>query len=314
MKRLYPFILLIIIVFHLTACSQTKWNEVEIKEFNWQPFMWLPYEFSNKLYDKAAMFLPIQFEDSEKTYWMQLDTGSYSQFDGITFDCVNPAHKIIQTNSSYNIVKFNGKIAGYETQNAKFVSKKDWGGIIKESDQWINIGTLGMDFFLDKILVIDFPNSRLAIVTSEGLLPTEITKDVTYYPAEMIINLFSISLTVEDSPLKAAYDTGSSIFPLILNKDQWQQLTGRDGTEPENIVLDVPAWGSSFIAIGAPAQEEMFLSDLSLGNPEVYYREDKPDWFKGSGIDVIIGNEPFYDDSIVILDGINMRFGLVKVK
>lgn len=314
MKRLYPFILFIIIVFLLTACSQTKWNEVEIKKFNWQPFMWLPYEFSNKLYDKSAMFLPIQFEDSEKTYWMQLDTGSYSQFDGITFDCVNPAHKIIQTNSSYNIVRFNGKIAGYETQNAKFVSKKDWGGIIKESDQWINIGTLGMDFFLDKILVIDFPNSRLAIVTSESQLPTEISNDVTYYPAEMIINLFSISLSVEDSPLKAAYDTGSSPFSLFLNLDQWQQLTGRDGTEPENIILEVPAWGSTFTLIGAPSLEEILLSDLSLGKPEVYYREDKPDWLKGSGLDAIIGNEPFYDDSIVILDGINMRFGLVKVK
>ena len=298
----------------LTACSQPKWNEVEVKEFNWQPFSWVPYEMSNKLYDKAAIFVPIQFEDSEKTYWMQLDTGSYSQFDGITFTSINPPHKITQTGTSYDVVRFNGKIAGYETQNARFVSMKKLGGVVKESEREINIGTLGMDFFQDKILVLDFPNSRLAIVTSESQLPTEFTKDVTYYPAEMISNFFAISLTANGASHKIAYDTGSSVIPLLLNQDFWQQITGRDGRESENIILEVPAWGNMITLIGAPSLEEIFLSDLSLGTPEVYFRKDKLDWFKGSGIDGIMGNEPFYDDSIVILDAINMRFGLVKVK
>jgi hypothetical protein len=314
MKKLCTFLIVIAVIMLLTACSQIIWNEIDVKEFNWQAFKWIPIEMNNKLYDKAAIFVPIQFEDSEKTFWLQLDTGANTQFDGVTFDSINPPHRIIQTGTAYDKVRFNGKIAGYETQNAKFVSMKKWGGIVKESDQEINIGTLGLDFFEDKILVLDFPNSRLAIVTSESLLPTEITKDVTYYPAEMISNFFAISLTAKGASHMIAYDTGSSAFPLLLNHDLWQQLTGRDGTEPENIIREGPAWGNLITFIGAPSLEELFLSDLSLGNPGVFFRKDKPDWFKESGIDGVMGNEPFYDDSIVILDGIGMRFGLVKVK
>ena len=312
MKRLYPFILFVIVVFLLTACSQTKWNEIEVTEFQWQPFDWFPYEMNNTLYEKAAIFVPIQFEDSEKTYWLQLDTGSYSQFDGITFNCVNPTHTIIQTDSSYDTVRFNGKIAGYKTKNAIFVSKKDFGEIIKESDQWINIGTLGMDFFKNKILVLDFPNSRLAIVTSESLLPMEITENVTYYPAEMIKHFFAISLTAKGAAYLVGYDTGSSTLPLVFNQDLWQLLTDRDGTEPENIILEGQAWGNMITLIGSPSLEEIFLSDLSLGYPEVYFCKEKIDWFKGSGIEGVMGNEPFYDDSIVLIDMINMQFGVVK--
>jgi len=46
----------------------------------------------------------------------------------------------------------------------------------------------------------------------------------------------------------------------------------------------------------------------------LYFAVDSFEWFKDAGIDGIMGNEPFYDDYIVILDGLGMRFGLVKVK
>jgi len=313
MKKLCAFLIIGVLIL-IANYPQPKWNEVEVKEFNWQPFTWIPYEMSNKLYDKAAIFVPIQFEDSEKTYWLQLDTGTNSQFDGVTFESVDVPFKTLKSSSTYNTVSFNGKIAGYETQNAAFLSMKGRGEEVINNDEGINIGSLGMDFFKGKILMLDFPNKRLAIATSTDQLPNEITDKASFFPAKMIGHLFSISLTVKGTSHKIAYDTGSSVIPLLLNQDFWQQITGRDGRESDSIILEGPAWGNMITLIGAPSKEEIFLSGLSLGYSEVYYREDKPDWFKGSELIGIMGNEPFYDDYIVILDGIGMRFGLVKVK
>lgn len=318
MKKLSTSLYVICLTLLLVGCSEksvqpTNWNEIEIKDFSWQPFEWRNHVLGETYYDKAVIFVPIQLEQSDQEFWLQLDTGTQSVFYETSIDSLGIAVKTIVKNDTYDLVSFNGNIAGYDTKNAIFATMKNYGQTVTAEDEDVLIGSLGMDFFKDKILVLDFPNNRLAIVNSASQLPAEIEEKVTFSKSEMVRHLFVVNTMVGETPLKMAYDTGSSLFPLNVNLDIWQQITGRAGDEIDNTYIEATAWGNSITVIGAPTQEETIVSGIELGNPMVYYVEDKPDYFNGWGVDGLMGNAPFFEDYIVILDGIEQRFGLVKV-
>ena len=274
MKKLFTSLFVICLTLLLVGCSnksvpQTNWNEIEIKDFSWQPFEWRDYVLGETYYDKAAIFVPIQLEQSDQEFWLQLDTGTQSVFYETTIDSLGIAVKTIVENDTYDLVSFNGNIAGYDTKNAIFATMKNYGQTVTAEDAGVRIGTLGMDFFKDRILVLDFPNNRLAIVNSASQLPAEIVEKVTFSKSEMVRHLFVVKTMVGETPLKIAYDTGSSIFPLHVNQDLWQQFTGREGKETDNIFIEAPAWGNYITVIGAPSKEEMIISDFELGKPMI---------------------------------------------
>jgi len=318
MKKLFTSLFVICLTLLLVGCSgksvpQTNWNDIEIKEFSWQPFEWRDYVLGETYYDKAAIFVPIQLEQSDREFWLQLDTAATSVFYETTIDSLDLYCKTFSKNAKNDAIIFDGKIAGYDTKNAIFATMKNYGQTVTAEDEDVRIGTLGMDFFKDRILVLDFPNNRLAIANSSSQLPAEIVEEVTFSKSEMVRHLFVVNTMVGETPLKIAYDTGSSIFPLHVNQDLWQQFTGREGKETDNIFIEAPAWGNYITLVGAPSKEEMIISDFDLGKPMIFYSEKTPDPYKGSGLDGLMGNAPFFEDYIVILDGIEHRFGLVKV-
>jgi len=318
MKKLSISLFVICLTLLMVGCSgisvpPTNWNEIEIKDFSWQPFEWRDSMLGETYYDKAAIFVPIQLEQSDREFWLQLDTAAPSLFFGSTIDSLELYGNTFSKNAKNDAIIFNGKIAGYDTKNAIFATMKNYGQTVTDEDEDVRIGSLGMDFFKDRILVLDFPNNRLAIANSASQLPAEIVEKVTFSKSEMVRNYFVVNMMFGETPLKIAYDTGSSIFPLHVNQDLWQQFTGREGKETDNIFIEAPAWGNYITVIGAPSKEEMIISDFELGKPMIYYSEKTPDRYKGSGLDGLMGNAPFFDDYIVILDGIEQRFGLVKV-
>jgi len=317
MKKLSTRLLVICLTLLLVGCSgksvPPNWNEIEIKGFTWQPFEWRNSMLGETYYDKVAIFVPIQLEQSDREFWLQLDTAAPSLFFGSTIDSLELYGNTFGKNAKNDAIIFNGKIAGYDTKNAIFAIMKNYGQTVTDEDEDVRIGSLGMDFFKDKILVLDFSNSRLAIAESVSQLPSEIIEQTTFSKSEIIRNYFVVNMMFGENPLKIAYDTGSSIFPLHVNQDLWQQFTGREGKETDNIFIEAPAWGNYITLVGAPSKEEMIISDFKLGKPMIYYSEKTPDLYKGSGLDGLMGNAPFFDDYIVILDGIEQRFGLVKV-
>jgi len=73
-------------------------------------------------YEKAAIFVPLKFDGSEKEYWLQLDTGTNSNFEGVNIESIDVPFKIVKTSSTYEFVSINAIIAGYNTRNAVFCS------------------------------------------------------------------------------------------------------------------------------------------------------------------------------------------------
>lgn len=302
---------LVVLSLVLTACSPSSANTLRSMEFTWQPFEWKPLESGGGIYDKAFLMVPIQFAGLESKCWLQLDTAAYSLIDGRALDTMGIRYKVDLQGAGYRVAQFDATIAGYEARKASF-RRLDQQASVFSADS--PIGTLGMDFFHDKILVIDFPNRRLGIARSEGQIPAVISNRVVFTSAEMLQHWFLVKVTEGERTLKVAYDTGSSLFPFIVDKDLWEGLTGKVGDAPENTRVEGESWGKTVTIVGAPTEEEIRIGGISLGRPHVYFDTTSSITFGRSGVDGVMGNALFYDRYIVILDCIGQRFGLVDTQ
>jgi hypothetical protein len=315
-RRLAVFFLLLLVL--LTSCSQSKeYNKITAEEFQWQDFSWASYDSNGLVFDKGAIFIPIQFDNSDTTYWLQLDTGiSNSPLYENSFNSLSPRPSFESIYGFLGLNKkmlMNVKIGNYQIENFLCNIKNDFGSVIDNSSNQNQIGSLGLDFFKNKILLLDFPNKRFAIATSDMQLPESITEKVTYHKAELVNNFFVFDLKIDTQTYKFGYDTGASGFPLVVNYDLWRKLTGKVGNEPDITLINAPSWGKTLTLIGSSTKEDVFLSEKSLGSLEMFYIKEEPNFFKTARIDGLISNASFYDDSLIIIDLINMRFGVVKM-
>lgn len=280
---------------------------------NWSNFAWTA--------EKEAMYVPVKLEFDASTYWLQLDTGCE---ETLIYDF--PLRQLTgQTEFKGKYFVLNGKIGNYEFRNERFRIKRNYGKEILPSAKFNEIGTLGLDFFMQRILIIDYPNDRFCVCDSLTELPEELLKKAEFTRVRIKFGkLFLEELEFDNKPLKGIFlDTGSSRFTLVfLLKSRWQKFTGKKCTQQGDYYLELPAWGKKVSLIGAKAKGILRLRDLEIENPMVYFDPHLPisgikrflmrigmSIFKVNGI---MGNEPFYNEYTVILDLQQNRLGFLK--
>jgi hypothetical protein len=270
---------------------------------------------------KEAMYVPVKLEFDKTTYWLQLDTGCEEM---LIYDV--PLRQLTrQTEFQGKHFILSGKIGNYEFRNERFRIKKNYGNEIQSSEKYGEIGTLGLIFFMHRILVIDYPNERFCICNSLTELPKELVKKTRFTKVRIRHGkLFLEELRFNDKPLKGIFlDTGSSKFTLILLlRQRWEKLTGKKGNESDCQYLEVPAWGKKVTLSGARAKGTLNLGDLEIEDPVTYFDPNIPasgvkSLLMRIGIRIfrvngIMGNAPFYDKYTVILDLQQNKFGLFK--
>jgi hypothetical protein len=292
---------------------KSEYALVKAMKMEWSSFAWTS--------EKEAMYVPVKLEFDKTTYWLQLDTGCK---ESLVYDV--PLRQLTgQTAFQDKYCVLSGEIGNYGFRNERFWIKQHYGEQILSSGKHNEIGTLGLDFFMDKILAIDYPNDRFCICKSLTELPEELVKEIEFTRVRIKFGkLFLEELKFRDKPLRGIFlDTGSSRFTLVLLlKHHWQKLTGKKGNEQDNQYLDVPAWGEKVSIMGAKAKGILKLGDLEIEDPMIYLEPHLP----GDGIKYflmrigirifkvngIMGNAPFYDKYIVILDLQQNRFGFLK--
>ena len=132
----------------------------------WSSFAW---EGSQK----EVLYVPVKLEFSEATYWLQLDTGSNRT---LIYE-VRLRQLLGQTKEfpSKDII-LNGEIGNYRFTNVRFRVKKNYGSQGLSFEKYNEIGTLGLDFFKEKILAVDYPHERFCTCNSLAKLPEELVK------------------------------------------------------------------------------------------------------------------------------------------
>jgi hypothetical protein len=270
---------------------------------------------------KEAMYVPVKLEFDKTTYWLQLDTGCEE-----TLIYEVPLRQLIrQTEFRDKYFILSGEIGDYEFRNERFRLKKNYGNEILSSEKYNEIGTLGLDFFMHRILVIDYPNERFCVCNSLTELPEELVEKTKFTRVRIKFGkLFLEELKFGNKPLRGIFlDTGSSRFTLVLlQESRWRKLTGKKANEQGNHCLEVPAWGTKVSLTGAKAKGILKLGDLEIEDPMIYFDPHVPVsgikrllmriGMRIFNVNGIMGNAPFYNEYTVILDLQQNRFGFLS--
>ena len=209
------------------------------QESYWIDFYWKSSKMGGVNYKKAAIFVDFSLEDENCNFSSQLDTGSTTFFKDSIINSYLKYHP--QLNSEIDSINIrsvlNGNKVKYALRNislnfsdtllkAKKINfypkaRKSYDSLFFKKNK-AHLGTLGIDLFRDKTLIIDYPKERFTLLNQ---IPAKYVKDkIIELELDQLGRVyFPIYLTKEKYLIM--YDTGSSIFPLITHNEKfWKSL------------------------------------------------------------------------------------------
>ncbi|MEE1945937.1 hypothetical protein VRU48_12520 [Pedobacter sp. KR3-3] len=262
----------------------------------------------------AAMLIPVKFKHCPRIFYLQFDLGSpYSMFYQNKIEAIQskypksiPSKPIAGKLESLSFTAGNMPVLAKEIVVKQF----DSAGINWNDKKGVEIiGTIGVDFIDQKVAVIDYPNAKLTLSEQipEKLLPRLSLTDLIYSNRSLLF-----PAKVNDKNTMLFFDTGSSMFELLTNKETSRQLAQPD-VQP--IQYDVKSWGRSLTAHTVASRGEIELAGIVLPLGSTTYMEGASDAqverMLKLGIGGMIGNKLLLN-CILVLDTKNKKFGLVK--
>jgi len=264
----------------------------------------------------TAISIPAGFDGLSATGIMQLDLGSYrtvvygKPYEALSARSQKAANASGETFAGYKTkaATFSGTIAGCRFAGADLPILQDFGDE-PEKGQLAEFGTVGADFFENRILVMDFVEGRIAVLDGDAQLPASLVARARFGPLTYKRGLIYVNLKLNGRDAEYLYDTGSDSFPLLTSRRGWQSLTGLKGDESGLTRWLGMSWGKQHEFLGAPLKGDMCLEQDCMSHPLVFFDSsvDNERRFKG-----LFGDAFFQDHYIVIVDVARRRIGLLR--
>lgn len=289
----------------------------------WIPFHWQGDSIGGRWVEHAALFVPVTIAGltGDSTAYLQLDTGAgWTQLYGVPYDQLLAAQSRSDTLPYDSVgadLTITGRVGPYRFQSESVAVLKRFGDSIQIGRAHQLIGTLGLRFFRHRVLILDFPRQRLAILESGTPLPSALATRVQYVPAHYQHGHLFVTLQLGDTTRDDFfYDTGASFFEISTTPETWKMLTSRTGREPDNLVLRERWWGTYVSMIGARSMVPLRLGPIRVPHPMVFSEapdDTVPDFFARAPYHVggYLGNTLF-TESTVIVDLSNDRLGVIR--
>jgi hypothetical protein len=254
-------------------------------------FEWSNDSLNGVFFEKTAMHIPIHFENDTNTYYFQLDTGSDQTFL-YDFDSLHmnlPLNLLIENEFKSDIgllktVKLNTKNCYLE-------------------DGRLHIGTLGADFFINKIIEIDFPRQQIKFLQSYDSTSFQIKKMKLSYGRPVI------QIERQNKTYDFMFDTGSSLFELWTTKSLWNKFREKSANVDE---FPISSWGTINSTYRSALNRSISVGFCnSIKITHVWYNSNKKftQGFRTLNIDGIIGNKPFLNQ-ILLIDFESKKIGV----
>jgi len=283
------------------------------QEIQWTSFVWYSDTLSGTVRPKLAILIPCMLKGNPRKLLLQLDSGA----DGSSIQ-EGPRRQfhlpITWADSEYAFTTVSATLGSYHIDSIRFAITRDAKDTLQENDPYPNIGTLGEDFLVGKVLILDFPHNRFAIFDSMNRLPDEFLSRVSFTSLNRRNNKLFVTIQLGDTASSNFFfDSGSSMFPIITTKQLWKRLTGLQGNESSLLRAKVASWGKDVIEVGAPIKGGVRLGILTVPNAIAYFDSTRDEFasypFKTDGL---IGNALLYDDYTVVIDLVKNRFGILR--
>lgn len=301
-KKLFLFISCIFLIY--TSCD-SKFKDFET-QIDWQSFHFMSDTVAGRYLEKYAMIVPVSVEKDTTVYEMQFDTGANMTefYENPISEISSIASKIDTFNVDQYSVALNLTLDEFQSQIKVFPIRKGFG--IKNSKL---IGTIGTNECDNKVLIIDYPRQKFAILDS---LQPKFKNDFEFSDFEDPEGQIYLKLKMNNKNYSFLFDTGSSTTPLLTNMTLYNELTGR--TKQNIDTIRALSWGVDVIARGAKNMYPIYVGDLKLQSDlRVYGTEAKHtiEFLKNNNLDGLISNPYFFQD-VILIDFKNKKFGVRK--
>ncbi|MFC6095716.1 hypothetical protein ACFPVY_03580 [Flavobacterium qiangtangense] len=250
--------------------------------------------------DKNVLLIPVKFPDDSSKYYMQFDTGS--------------PYTLFYSNSIKNIkgisVKNNRAKTSFQIGNTQISSDKfklfNNDKLDEENDSIKIIGTIGADILEDRNTAINLKGSQVAFNLLEK--PKEFKNnlsDFKFKKRKIIIKAF-----LNGNEEKFIYDSGTSAYELLTNKEIWKQLKSPNS---KVVVEKAKSWENTLTSYTANCKNKLLLNSKEIPLNEVTYVEGFSEkqylMMKFSGMTGMLGNKIFLKNCIYI-DCIDNKIGI----
>jgi len=323
-KKSKIFLIATLVATTLLSCSDSNKKQNANKQ-NWINFDWVGDSISNKYYEKIAITIPFSIEGIPHQFNSQFDLGATStmvygnsikpylikyQELGKKLDTINKTHWLqSQKVGAFKDISF--KLDTVLFQNQELVHFEGYGDELTidsiETKTIKHIGTIGPNLFQNKYLVIDFPNHRMVVLDS---LSVDYIKRANFVDAKLDDGRIKVPVTINDRTEYFMFDTGSSLFPLVVSKKSIQNISIANKAVD---TLNISTWGEYYDVHGYNMTSKISIGDskVNTDNFKVYDSKKEFDQFyENEGIMGIMGNSFFLEKKIII-DYKNKRFGII---
>ncbi len=265
------------------------------------PLKWI----SNNENKHDALLIPVKIDGIEKTFYMQFDSGSpITIFYKKSLESIfEKFPKQIKIDSEKNQISTGFTIGNMKVYSSIFQVLNYGSTIDFDNPNSENIiGTIGTDLLEKRITILDFKNSKCSFI--------EQIQEKNFTSLEFKKRKILIPSKIENENLKLLYDSGTSGYELITQKEIWEKYKIKKSpiqTEKGN------SWGNTLDVYSASAKKKIHFGSLALNLSQVTYIEGTSDLqkflMKRSGMQGMIGNKLFLHHKL-ILDCKNEKYKL----
>ena len=273
----------------------------------WIPFVWSSDTLFGRKIDRLAIFLRGKVLPPGKEGAFQFDLGApHSVIYGNAFNS-----NFLDRHTTDRTATLNGQevpVLDLSISVGDVVVKdpvllRDFGE--GEIDGSPIIGTVGADLVDGRILIVDFPNQRIAVIDSlpEGFVKETHFVEMSRTPGGHLL----VRVKVGGKETYAMYDSGSSIFGLLTTREIWDTLT--DGEVIDS--FRITAWGKVYTVYAGRSKVRITLAGETLRVDTVHYvnMEGLENFLKQANAIGIMGNRSLWDRTVVV-DTKGGRFGV----
>ncbi|WP_289665278.1 hypothetical protein [Flavobacterium panacagri] len=243
-----------------------------------------------------ALLIPVQIDGIDKIFYMQFDSDSpITVFYKKSLASISEKFlNAIKMDSAKKQISTGFTIRNMKINSAVF-QLLNYGSVIDfdNPDAENIVGTIGTDLLEKRVTILDFKNSKCSFleqISEENFTAFEFKKRKILIPSK-----------IENQDLKLLFDTGTSGYELITQKEIWEKYKIKNSpikAEKGN------SWENTLDVYSASAKKKIQFGNLVLNLSEVTYIEGTSDLqkflMKRSGMQGMIGNKLFLQHKLIL--------------
>jgi hypothetical protein len=285
---------------------------------------WIDFQWNNPK-EKSAIFLKSRLDTLDYNFNWQLDTGSpYTFLNGATWNIFNKKIPLLSTFIKQVDAVQLGDYYKVTTPPFTFYNKKFLPDTLLKNDKTgggfpddyvdkyrgygFSIGTIGLDMFKNKVLILDFKENKIGYANelSDLFYAQKIrTSSFSFFKNRIIVPVM-----IGKTSFPFMYDCGASLFTLQTTPKKSKSFAPTIYTDTL-FGINNGETGQVHNVLGGKIKQQVKILGKVYKDVIVYVENSESEIFDEANVTGIIGNKLFLDH-IVIIDFKKQRFTLLE--